>query len=47
VGNLGSEAYKYNRFGTKIEKAITYQKEKKSRIQIVRERDFVAAVMRA
>ncbi|MFH0991454.1 MAG: BRCT domain-containing protein [bacterium] len=46
VGNLGSDAYKYGRFGTKIEKALTLQKQKKSEIQIVHEHDFVVAVMK-
>jgi len=46
VGNLGSEAYKYSRFGTKIEKALSMREQKKSEIQIVRERDFVGAVTR-
>ncbi len=45
VGNLGSEAYKFGRFGSKIEKAITLQREKKTPIQIVRERDFVENVV--
>jgi hypothetical protein len=45
VGNLGSEAYKYSRFGTKIEKALQLQREKKSNIQIIRERYFVQSVL--
>lgn len=45
VGNLGSEAYKYGRFGTKIEKALSIKEQRKSAIQIVRERDFVRAVV--
>lgn len=45
VGNLGSDAYKYGRFGTKIEKALSMQKEKKADIMIIRERDFVEAVV--
>ena len=47
VGSLGSEAYKYGRFGTKIEKALSMQKERKAEIEIVREKDFVCAVMQA
>jgi NAD-dependent DNA ligase len=47
VGNLGSGAYKYGRFGTKIERALELQKQKKSQIQIVRERDFVAAIVKS
>lgn len=46
VGKLGSEAYKYSRFGRKIEKALHMRHKKKSVIQIVRERDFVSAVLR-
>lgn len=47
VGSLGSDAYKYGRFGTKIERALELQKQKKSDIQIVRERHFVAAVIKS
>ena len=47
VGSLGSGAYKYSRFGTKIEKALGLRAQKKSGIQIVREGDFVAAIMSA
>ena len=45
VGALGSEAYKYGRFGMKIEKALSMNKEKSAEIQIVREKDFVGALM--
>jgi NAD-dependent DNA ligase len=47
VGNLGSEAYKYGRYGTKIEKALELKKSRKSDIQIVREHNFVEAVMKS
>ncbi len=41
VGSLGSEFYKYGKFGTKITKALKYNEEKKSNILIVKEKDFV------
>ena len=41
VGDLGSEDYKYSRFGSKIEGAIKYNREKKANIMIVKEKDFV------
>jgi NAD-dependent DNA ligase len=47
VGNLGSEAYKYGRYGTKVEKALDLKKSGKSNIQIIRENSFVEAVMKA
>ncbi|MBS4036469.1 MAG: BRCT domain-containing protein [Ignavibacterium sp.] len=41
VGDLGSEDYKYSRFGSKIEGAIKYNREKNTNILIVKEKDFV------
>jgi NAD-dependent DNA ligase len=46
VGDLGSEAYKYGRFGSKIETALRYKDKKKAPIQIVRENNFVEAVVK-
>ncbi|OGU48774.1 MAG: hypothetical protein A2000_06725 [Ignavibacteria bacterium GWB2_36_8] len=45
VGSLGSEDYKYSRFGTKIEKTIKYNREKGTNILIVKEQDFISAVI--
>jgi len=45
VGSLGSEDYKYSRFGTKIEKAIKYNREKGTNILIIKEQDFIGAVI--
>lgn len=45
VGDLGSEDYKYSRFGSKIEKAIKYNRDKGTNILIVKEQDFVSAVI--
>ena len=45
VGSLGSEDYKYSRFGSKIAKAIKYNREKGTNIIIVKEQDFVSAVI--
>lgn len=45
VGDQGSEDYKYSRFGTKIESAIKYNREKGTNILIVKENDFVKAVI--
>lgn len=46
VGSLGSEDYKYSRFGAKIEKAIKYNREKGTNILIVKEQDFVSAAIK-
>jgi NAD-dependent DNA ligase len=45
VGSLGSEDYKYSRFGTKIENAIKNNREKGTNILIVKEQDFVSAII--
>jgi NAD-dependent DNA ligase len=45
VGSLGSEDYKYSRFGTKIETAIKYNREKDANIQIIKERDFLSVAI--
>lgn len=45
VGDLGSEDYKFSRFGSKIETAIKYNREKKSNISIIREKDFINSVI--
>ncbi|MCL4549104.1 MAG: BRCT domain-containing protein [Bacteroidetes bacterium] len=45
VGSQGSEDYKYSRFGTKIESAIKYNREKGANIFIVKENDFVQAII--
>lgn len=47
VGNLGSEAYKYGRYGTKIERALELRKAGKSEIQIIREESFVEVILKA
>ncbi len=46
VGDLGSEFYKYGRFGSKIETALKYKDKKGTSIQIVRESNFVEAVVK-
>lgn len=45
VGDLGSDAWKYSKFGTKIEACMIAQKEKKAKTSIVQERDFISAVV--
>jgi len=45
VGSLGSEDYKFSRFGSKIEKAIKYNREKGTNILIIKEQDFVRAII--
>lgn len=46
VGDLGSDAWITSRFGTKIEKVLRYRDERSAPTLIVREVDFVRAVMR-
>jgi len=45
VGDLGSENYKFGKFGRKIEDAININKNKKANIQIVKEKDFIKAII--
>ncbi len=45
VGDLGSEAWKYGKFGTKIEACLDAKSKKKSKTAIVRENDFVSAII--
>ena len=45
VGILGSKDYRYSRFGTKIETAIKFNREMKSTILIIKEQDFVNAII--
>lgn len=46
VGSLGSEDYKFSRFGTKIEEALMYNREKGAKIDIIKEQDFVGAFIK-
>lgn len=46
VGAMGNEAWKYGRFGTKIELALSLQRSgKASNLKIIREKRFVEAVI--
>lgn len=45
VGELGNEAWKYSRFGSKIEAALRMRKGGSSFPAIIHEKDFVAAVV--
>ncbi len=47
VGELGSEAWKFSRFGSKIEKAMQMRKTGKTHSFIVQEKRFVQAVIEA
>lgn len=44
VGSMGSEFYKYGKFGTKVTKALEYNRTGKANINIIQEKDFVKAV---
>lgn len=44
VGSMGSEFYKFGKFGTKVTKALEYNRSGKASIQIVQEKDFVKAI---
>lgn len=46
VGSLGSDDYKFSRFGTKIEDALKYNREKGVEINIIKEQDFVGAIIK-
>jgi NAD-dependent DNA ligase len=46
VGDLGSEFWRHGRFGRKIEKAMNDIKAGLSKAQIIREKDFVEAVLK-
>ncbi len=45
VGDLGSEAMKMKLYGVKVDRALRLRKEGKSQVQILRERDFVEAIL--
>lgn len=47
VGDLGQEAWKYSRYGTKIEACMKAKTKGTAKTNIVRERDFVMAVIGA
>lgn len=47
TGNLGSDSWKFSRFGNKIEKALEIRKLYRSRLKIITERDFIEAVLKA
>jgi NAD-dependent DNA ligase len=45
VGELGQEAWKYGRYGTKIEKCVNALEARKACTAILRESDFVKAII--
>lgn len=45
VGDMGSDNYKFGKFGRKIETAININNSGKALIQIVREKDFIKAII--
>jgi NAD-dependent DNA ligase len=45
VGNLGSEAMNLRLYGAKVERALRLRRAGKSSVQILRERDFVEAIL--
>jgi NAD-dependent DNA ligase len=45
VGDKGSDEWVHGKYGTKIEKAMQYRRDGKSTTQIIRETDFVKAIM--
>jgi NAD-dependent DNA ligase len=45
VGDLGQDAWKYGRYGTKIENCMNALEAKKTKTAIVREEDFVRAII--
>ena len=44
VGSMGSEFWKYGRFGTKITKALELNKLGKAKISLIKEQDFVQEI---
>lgn len=45
VGEAGSESWKYKRYGTKIETAMEYLRAGKTNVKIIKETDFLKALL--